>query len=92
MSGRARRILVYTAALMTAPLPVMPFERGTRPFALALVACGLVLTLGSFYVARGELRLRHRGLLGAKLVAASLVTLSFGAALFVGALVWLGRR
>ena len=92
MSGRARRVLVYTAALLTAPVPVMPFEKGTRPFALAGAACGLVLALASLYVARGELRLRHRGLLGAKLLASSLITLLFGAGLFVVALVWVARR
>ena len=89
MSGRARRVLVYTASLLAAPLPVMPYEKGTREFAFALAACGLVVTLGSFYVLRGELRLRARGLLGAKLVASSLITLLFGAALLAGSVVYL---
>ena len=77
-SGRGRRVLAYTAALLAAPLPVMPFERGTREFGLALAVCGTVLTLASFYVARGELRLRARGLLGDKLLASSVITLLFG--------------
>ena len=89
MSGRAKRVLVYTVALLTAPLPVMPFEKGTREFALAVAACGLVLSLGSFYVLRGELRLKARGLLGAKLVATSVITLAFGAALLAGSVVYL---
>ena len=89
MSGRGRRVLVYTAALLGAPLPLMPFEKGTREFALAAAACGLVLSLGSFYVLRGELRLRARGLLGMKLVASSAITLLFGAALLAGSVVYL---
>ncbi len=91
MSGRARRVLVYTAALLLAPLPVMPYARGTREFALAVAACGAVLALSSLNLARGELRLRHRGLLGNKLLAASLITLAFGAAMFVGSIVYLIR-
>ena len=83
ISGRARRVLVYTAALLTAPMPVMPFARGTRGYALAVMACGAALALSSFYVARGELRLQSRGLLGNKLLAASLVTLLFGASLLL---------
>jgi len=43
MSERARRVLVYTVALLASPLPVMPFERGTRAFALSLVPCGLFI-------------------------------------------------
>jgi hypothetical protein len=81
MSGRAKRVLIYTVTLLTAPMPVMPFARGTREYALAGAACGAVLALSSFYVARGELRLKHRGLLGNKLVAASLITLLFGVSL-----------
>ena len=81
--GRARRVFVYTASLLAAPLPVMPYARGTREFALAVAACGVVLALASLYVARGELRLEHRGLLGNKLLAASLITLAFGALMMV---------
>lgn len=91
MSGRARRVLVYTAALLLAPMPVMPFEKGTREFAWAVVACGAVLALASFYVARGEWRLKHRGLLGDKMLASSLITLLFGVLMVVGAVVYLGR-
>ncbi|HEX8500519.1 MAG TPA: hypothetical protein VF659_08015 [Pyrinomonadaceae bacterium] len=89
MSGRAKRVLVYTAALLTAPLPVMPFGRGTREFALALVPCGLSLALASLYVLRGEWRLGSRGLLGTKLLAASLITLAFGASLLAGSVAYL---
>ena len=91
ISGRARRVLVYTASLLVAPLPAMPYERGTREFAFALAAWGAVTTLSSLYVARGELRLRHRGLLGDKLLATSLITLACGASLLVGAAVYLIR-
>ena len=90
MSGRARRVLVYTASLLAAPLPMMPFERGTNEFALGVLPCGLVLSLASFYVFRGEAALRARGLLGNKLLAASLITMLFGVSLFLGALVYLG--
>jgi hypothetical protein len=89
MSGRARRVLVYTAALLLAPLPVMPYARGTREFALALLLCGAALTLSSLYVARGESALKNRGPLGNKLLAASLVTLTAGFGMFVGAIVYL---
>ena len=83
MSGRARRVIVYTATLLLAPRPVMPYAKGTREFALALAACGALLALASLYVARGEWRLEHRSLLGNKLLAASLITLVFGTG-FVG--------
>jgi hypothetical protein len=91
ISGRAKRVLVYTAALLLAPLPVMPYAKGTREFALAVAACGAALALSSLYVARGEWKLKHRGLLGNKLLASSLITLLFGAALFVGSVVYLVR-
>ena len=89
MSGRARRVLVYTVTLLLAPVPVMPYAKGTREFALAVAACGLALTLSSLYVARGESKLKHRGLLGNKLLAASLITLVFGAMLALGSVVYL---
>lgn len=91
ISGRAKRVLVYTASLLIAPLPLMPYVKGTREFALALVVCGAILSLGSFYVARGELKLKARGLLGNKLVAASLITLLFGIGILVGSLIYLVR-
>lgn len=91
MSERARRVLVYTIALLASPLPVMPFERGTRAFALSLVPCGLFIVVASFYVLRGELRPGSRGLLGMKLIATTLITLVFGAALAVGSVVYFLR-
>jgi hypothetical protein len=69
----------------------MPYVQGTREFALALTVCGAILSLGSFYVARGELRLKARGLLGNKLVAASLITLLFGLSILFGAIIYLVR-
>ena len=91
MSNRAKRVLVYTASLLLAPLPVMPFEAGTREFAWSLVPCSIILSLGSFYVARGELRTKARDLLGMKLIATSILTLLFGVAMFVGTLIYLLR-
>lgn len=82
-------MLVYTAALLLAPLPVMPFAPGTRAFAWAVAACGAVLAAASFYVARGEWWLGQRGTLGLKLLAASLITLLFGMALVAGSFVHL---
>ncbi|HEX8149699.1 MAG TPA: hypothetical protein VF591_21145 [Pyrinomonadaceae bacterium] len=67
----------------------MPFAPGTRAFAWAVAACGAALAAASYYVARGEWRLRHRGLLGNKLLAASLITLAFGMALAAGSVVYL---
>ncbi|HEX8290660.1 MAG TPA: hypothetical protein VF570_02815 [Pyrinomonadaceae bacterium] len=67
----------------------MPFERGTRGFAWAVAACGAALAAASCYVARGEWRLRHRGLPGDKMLLASLITLAFGLALVAGSLVFL---
>jgi len=89
ISNRGRRVLVYTAALLLAPLPLMPFAQGTREFGWAVAACGVLLTAASYYVARGEWRLGHRGLLGNKLLAASLITLLFGMALLAGSVVYL---
>lgn len=91
MSGRAKRVLVYTVSLLVAPLPVMPYEKGTREFAFAVLACGAVLSLASFYVARGEMRLKARDLLGMKLLASSLITLLFGVTILVGSIVYLLR-
>jgi hypothetical protein len=67
----------------------MPFAPGTRGFAWALALCGATLAAASLYVARGEWRLGHRGLLGQKLLATSLITLVFGMALVIGSFVWL---
>src|SRR5215208_2385238 len=89
ISGRGRRVLVYTAALLLAPLPVMPFAPGTREFAWAVAAGGAALAAASYYVARGEWRLRHRGLPGNKLLEASLITHVFGMALAAGSFVYL---
>ena len=89
MSGRAKRVLVYAAALLLAPLAAMPFERGTREFVVGLAAWGGAVALASLYVARGELRHKARGLLGAKLLASSLITLACGAATLAGSVIYL---
>jgi heme/copper-type cytochrome/quinol oxidase subunit 3 len=70
----------------------MPYVKGTREFALAVMVCGALLSSSSFYVASGEMRLKHRSLLGNKLLASSLITLLFGVSLLVGAMVYLIRR
>jgi hypothetical protein len=88
-SGRGKRVLVYTAALLLAPLPVMPFERGTREFALAVLACGTALSLASLYVACGEARLKARPLVGTKMLVASVITLLFGALMVIGSIAFL---
>ena len=92
MSGRAKRVLIYTAALLISPIPVIPFEKGTREFALALVVCGGLLSSASFYVVYGEAKLQARGLLGNKLLAASVITFVFGLSMFVGSIVYLALR
>ena len=91
ISGRAKRVTIYTASLLIAPLPVMPYERGTREFALALIACGVFLTLSSFYVVDGERRLKARSLVGNKLLVASIITLLFGLTMALGSIVYLIR-
>lgn len=91
MSGRAKRVIVYTAALLVAPIPVMPFEKGTREYVLAIMGYGIILALSSFYVVWGEMKLAHRSLVGNKLLAASIITLLFGMLILVGAIVYLGR-
>jgi hypothetical protein len=88
-SGRTKRILVYTASLLTAPMLVMPYSRGSREFALAVMGCGAVLIFSSFYVVKGEMRIKPRTLLGNKLLAASLITLLFGVSLLVSTIVHL---
>lgn len=90
IDGRAKRVLVYTASLLIAPMPVMPYEKGTRAFALALIACGALLSLASFYVARGEMKIKPRALLGNKLLAASLITFLFGVSMLAGSILYLG--
>jgi hypothetical protein len=89
MLGRAKRVLIYTATLLIAPIPAMPFERGTRDFALALLDCGTILILGSLYAALGEYKLKARGLLGNKILATAIITLLFGASLIIGSFAYL---
>lgn len=91
LSDRAKRVIVYTASLLIAPVPVMPYEKGTREYALAIMVCGILVILSSFYVVQGELRLTSRSLVGNKLLAASLITLLFGMLMFIGSVVYLGR-
>lgn len=67
----------------------MPYEKGTREFALAIMACGAVVTLSSLYVVQGEIKIKLRSLVGNKLLAASLITLLFGMAMLVGSMVYL---
>ena len=92
MSGRAKRVIVYTASLLIAPLPIMPYEKGERAYPFAILVCGVVLALSSFYVAQGELRIKPRSLLGNKLLAASSITLLFGASLVVGSILYLAFK
>ncbi|HEV2763149.1 MAG TPA: hypothetical protein VGV38_09150 [Pyrinomonadaceae bacterium] len=91
-AGRGKRVLVYTAALLLAPVPLMPFEKGTRGFALASMACGAALALASLYAARGEWRLKHRALVGTKILVSSIITFLFGLGMFVGSIVYLWAR
>ena len=91
MGGRAKRVLVYTASLLIAPLPVMPYVRGTREYLFAVMACGAILALASFYVVQGEIRIKHRGLLGNKLLVASFITLLFGLAMLLGSIIYLAK-
>jgi hypothetical protein len=89
MSGRTKRVLVFTASLLVAPMPAMPFERGTREHALALLVCGLILTASSFYVVRGEPRLRLTSFPVNRLLITALIMLLFGMSLVVGSVVYL---
>ena len=91
ISARAKRVIVYTAALLIAPMPLMPFEKGTHEFVCALLVCSIILILASLYVLRGEVRLKSRSLLGNKLLATSIITLLFGLLMLVGASVYLSR-
>ena len=70
-------------------MPIMPFEKGTREFALAVIACGVIVSLSSFYVVKGEKTLKSRSLLGNKLLAAAIITLLFGLFMTIGAIVYL---
>ena len=91
ISGRAKRVLLYTASLLIAPLPIMPYEKGSPGFALAVGACGVILSLSSFYVVAGERKLKAKSVLGMKLLAAATITLLFGMSLTVGSIIYLLR-
>lgn len=91
MTSRAKRVIVYTTSLLMAPMPIMPFEKGTREFVVAIMGCGMILALSSLYVVRGETKLTDRSLVGNKLLAASVITLMFGMLMLVGAIVYLRR-
>jgi len=56
---------------------------------LAIMACGAILSLSSFYVARGESRIKPRLLVGTKLLVSSIITLLFGLFLLAGGLWYL---
>lgn len=92
MSGRGKRVLVYTIALLVAPMPVMPYEKGTREFAIGVLACGVILALASLYVIRGELKITPRSLLGNKLLASSIITFLFGLLIMIGSIAWLAKE
>ena len=70
----------------------MPYSKGSREFSLALMAWAAIMILSSSYVVHGELKLKSRSLLGNKLLAASLITLLFDAAVLVGSIVHLSSR
>jgi hypothetical protein len=91
VTAASRRVLVYTLTLLVSPMPAMPFVRGTRPFVLSLLACALMLMAGSYYAVRGEFGRRGRPLYATKMLIAAVMTLTFGAGIFVGSLVWLLR-
>ena len=91
ISGRAKRVVVYTISLLIGPIPIMAFEKGTRNFVLAVLACGLIVSLSSFYVVVGERRLTSRSLLGRKLLAAASITLLFALFMAIGSIVFLVR-
>ena len=91
ISGRAKRVVIYTASLLLAPIPIMPFEKGTRDFALAVLACGVIISMSSFYVVEGERRLKSRSLLNLKLLATASITLLFGLLMSIGSIVFLIR-
>jgi hypothetical protein len=69
-------------------MPIMPFVKWTREYVLAVMACGAILSLSSFYVVQGEMKLKSRSLVGNKLLIAALITLLFGASLLVGSLIY----
>lgn len=89
MSGRAKRVLVYTAALLISPMPLMPFEPRTREFTLALIPSGAALALASFYVLRGEWREKYRPLVGTKMLVSSVITFALGVSMAVGSALYL---
>lgn len=89
IAGRTKRVVVYTVSLLIAPIPIMPYERGTREFALAVLACGVILSLSSFYVVEGERRLKFRSLLSNKLLATASITLLLGLFMAIGSIVFL---
>ncbi len=70
---------------------MMPFSRGSAEFAWATLGLCAVLTFSSFYVAKGEWRIKSRSLLGNKLLASSVITLLFGVSLLVVSIVNLSK-
>jgi len=91
-SGRTKRVFVYTASLLIAPMLAMPYSKGSREFSLALMAWAVIMILSSSYVVKGEIKLKPRSLQGNKLLAASLITLLFGFTVLVGSIVYLSSR
>ena len=73
MRDRSRRVLIYTAAILIAPLPLVPFERGTPEFRLALLASMALVMAAGAYVIRGEWG-RPRPMYATKLLIAAIIT------------------
>jgi hypothetical protein len=91
MTPRPKRVLVYTLALLLAPVPLMPFEPGSRPFVLTLFPSMSVLVLAGVYVIRGELPAKGRPLYATKLLIAATMTSITAVLVLAFALLWLQR-
>lgn len=87
MTARSRRVLAYTLTILIAPLPLMPFEPGTRPFVLVLLPSMAAIILAGLYVIRGEWPAPGRPLYATKLLIAATMTLVAALAVLAGA-VW----
>ena len=92
MTATGKRVLIYTTALLTFPLPMMAVVEGEPAYPLSMLASSAILTPVSFQVARGLIRDGAHRFSGfsveSKLLIASFGTLCLGL-FFAARAVWI---
>jgi hypothetical protein len=86
---RTRRMAAYSVSLAAGFLPLMPFERASREFHVALLASCAIFIAGGLCVIRGERDATRRPMWALKLLAAAWVTTVAAALVLLLTVAWL---